>query len=197
MTDPQAPAETRETDEATEFIHDWHIEATWSDGRGKGYCVTCGPSDYPSWPCPSRIVTAALTATRRALADVTRERDFALVCSGCGAPRLSAILACVRGQAACCPDCSTLTMDERNTIRGAVSALALDLATSRAALEDVRRGNAVLREALDEALGFLPANAPDACGECAHSSCERRRIELDVVRRQINNALAQEAGDAK
>lgn len=39
------------------------------------------------------------------------------ICSGCGTPRHEAIAAIRRGAMACCPDCSTLTVEERNAIR--------------------------------------------------------------------------------
>lgn len=46
--------------------------------------------------------------------------DAQRVCSGCDAPRLKAIYAVIEGRVACCPDCSTLTVEERNAIRNAV-----------------------------------------------------------------------------
>lgn len=38
-------------------------------------------------------------------------------CTGCGLHRLDAINAVLNGKVACCPDCSTLTVEERNLIR--------------------------------------------------------------------------------
>lgn len=43
------------------------------------------------------------------------------ICTGCGAHRIAAITAVIRGLIACCPECSTLTMGERNTIRQIVA----------------------------------------------------------------------------
>jgi len=43
-------------------------------------------------------------------------------CTGCGSPKQSAILAVIGGAAACCPECSTLTVDERNSIRARLAA---------------------------------------------------------------------------
>lgn len=43
-----------------------------------------------------------------------------ITCEGCGSDRMSAILAVVKGKVACCPDCTTLTVDERNEIREAM-----------------------------------------------------------------------------
>lgn len=41
-------------------------------------------------------------------------------CTGCRTPRIGAIAMVICGKAGCCPDCSTLTVDERNEIRAAV-----------------------------------------------------------------------------
>lgn len=41
-------------------------------------------------------------------------------CAGCGSDRMVAIKAVIAGKAACCPDCTTLTVDERNEIREAM-----------------------------------------------------------------------------
>jgi hypothetical protein len=43
------------------------------------------------------------------------------ICTGCDAPRHKAIAAVARGGIACCPDCSTLTVADRNAIREAVA----------------------------------------------------------------------------
>ena len=48
-------------------------------------------------------------------------RDAREICSECGISRIDAILAVVDGAAACCPDCTTLTVEERNLIRARVS----------------------------------------------------------------------------
>lgn len=45
-----------------------------------------------------------------------RESDR-MVCSGCGSRPITAVLAVLNGKTACCPDCDTLTVKERNQIR--------------------------------------------------------------------------------
>lgn len=133
----------------------------------------------------------SIAAARREVETVTRERD--------GLAALVDDYRVLIGQAD--NDADALARIVANAAE-----LRADLATARAAMEDVRRNNAVLREALDEAMGFLPASAPDACPECSHRSCERRRLELKSVREQIamarslketRRALAQEAGDVQ
>lgn len=42
------------------------------------------------------------------------------ICTGCGCTRADAIAAVAVGKVACCPDCSTLSVDERNAVREAV-----------------------------------------------------------------------------
>lgn len=44
------------------------------------------------------------------------------MCDGCDLPRIEAICAVIAGKVACCPDCSTLTVEERNRIRAALPA---------------------------------------------------------------------------
>ncbi len=39
------------------------------------------------------------------------------ICTGCDTPRHEAITAIANGAMACCPDCSTLTVEDRNAIR--------------------------------------------------------------------------------
>lgn len=154
-----------------------------------------------------REVLSDLAAARREVETVTRERDEANQKLANLIPmpteRMPADREWAHSEWACnqwylANEAAMHYKAERDTVQQ-------DLATSRAALEDVRRNNAVLREALDEAMGFLPASAPDACPECSHRSCERRRLELKSVREQIAmaqslketcRALAQEAGDA-
>jgi hypothetical protein len=61
------------------------------------------------------------------------------VCTGCGTPRHEAISVIAAGSIACCPDCSTLTVEDRNAIRK-VAALALPEPqgpTARPAIEPV------------------------------------------------------------
>jgi hypothetical protein len=43
------------------------------------------------------------------------------ICTGCDTPRHKAIAAVAKGGVACCPDCSTLTVADRNAIREAVA----------------------------------------------------------------------------
>lgn len=43
------------------------------------------------------------------------------VCAGCGVKRIDTIIAVIKGAIACCPDCTTLTVDERNQIRAALA----------------------------------------------------------------------------
>lgn len=43
-------------------------------------------------------------------------------CTGCDSTRMMAIRAVMQGKQACCPDCSTLTIDERNEIRRGMNA---------------------------------------------------------------------------
>jgi len=53
-----------------------------------------------------------------------RRSEEAKKCTGCGHPRSSALKAVLEGHIACCPDCSTLTVAERNQIReGQVAAI--------------------------------------------------------------------------
>ncbi len=49
------------------------------------------------------------------------------ICTGCDTPRHEAITAIANGAMACCPDCSTLTVEDRNAIR-AIKAVAVAVA---------------------------------------------------------------------
>ena len=62
---------------------------------------------------------------------LTRERDEerAGKCTGCGTARHEAIRMVAGGAAACCPDCSTLSVDDRNAIRAEVERLTEELET--------------------------------------------------------------------
>lgn len=55
-----------------------------------------------------------------ALHKARKRASAAHQCEGCGASRNAAVWAVVEGRVACCPDCSTLTVEERNTIRDAI-----------------------------------------------------------------------------
>jgi hypothetical protein len=60
---------------------------------------------------------------RAALAQPEPVAAPSAVCTGCGTPRHEAISVIAAGSIACCPDCSTLTVEDRNAIRK-VAALA-------------------------------------------------------------------------
>lgn len=65
--------------------------------------------------------------------------------------------------------------------------LASALAAARAQVE-------VMRSALVAAQEYLPLRAPDACDDCPHDSCERRRTELRELHATIRRALAAQEG---
>jgi len=44
------------------------------------------------------------------------------VCAGCGTNKIDMIVSVINGAVACCPDCTTLTVAERNAIRAAKDA---------------------------------------------------------------------------
>jgi hypothetical protein len=52
---------------------------------------------------------------------VTTKRTAKNACTGCGAPRHETILSIALGHIACCPDCSTLEIEDRNMIRTVVA----------------------------------------------------------------------------
>ena len=81
----------------------------------------CNPTEYE---LPD--VVDALTRARALLAAPEAVDG---ICTGCDTPRHKAIAAVAKGGVACCPDCSTLTVADRNAIREAVA--------QRAALEAV------------------------------------------------------------
>lgn len=43
--------------------------------------------------------------------------DSISVCKNCDTPVIDAVIAVVQGKAGCCPECTTLTVAERNKIR--------------------------------------------------------------------------------
>lgn len=70
---------------------------------------------------------AEVAALRRQVEELTKERDEArskLDCIGCGGTIQDAIDAVLMGKAACCPDCSTLSVGQRNRIRNILAAYA-------------------------------------------------------------------------
>ena len=64
------------------------------------------------------------------------------------------------------------------------------LAAARAEVERLKKVEGVLQDALMDAQGYLPVYAPDACDDCRHPSCARRRDELSGLHAKINRALA-------
>jgi hypothetical protein len=75
-------------------------------------------------------VAAALVSLSRTLAPVYVPLDalhvapvgsITEVCAGCGAHRVMAARAVVLGRIACCPECSTMSVGERNALREAVA----------------------------------------------------------------------------
>jgi hypothetical protein len=62
---------------------------------------------------------ANLFARARALLAAPEAVDG--ICTGCDTPRHKAIAAVAKGAVACCPDCSTLTVADRNAIREAAA----------------------------------------------------------------------------
>jgi hypothetical protein len=58
----------------------------------------------------------------RRILSALREGQPTDTCEGCGSARIAAITAVIQGKVACCPDCSTLTTGERNTIRSVLDA---------------------------------------------------------------------------
>ena len=73
----------------------------------------------------------AYEALKTEVERLTRERDEerAGKCTGCGTARHEAIRMVAGGAAACCPDCSTLSVDDRNAIRAEVERLTEELET--------------------------------------------------------------------
>jgi len=57
------------------------------------------------------------------------------ICSGCDSTQEKVVQAVLNGQVACCPDCSVLSVEARNTIR----AHAYALADAKKALEEIRK----------------------------------------------------------
>lgn len=83
--------------------------------------------DYLStfdWAAPPERYRKAEEELKAAVKECEQRRAAASAgdeCTGCGSARIEAILHIIRGKVACCPDCSTLTLSERNLIRDAAS----------------------------------------------------------------------------
>jgi len=80
--------------------------------------------ELSDWPYKLKeAFRADIERARAALAQPEPVAAPSAVCTGCGTPRHEAISVIAAGSIACCPDCSTLTVEDRNAIRK-VAALA-------------------------------------------------------------------------
>ena len=74
--------------------------------------------ELSDWPYKLKeAFRADIERARAALAQPEPVAAPSAVCTGCGTPRHEAISVIAAGSIACCPDCSTLTVEDRNTIR--------------------------------------------------------------------------------
>ncbi len=138
---------------------------------------------------PSKVVR--YTLTREALTASSAAAGREEVCTGCDSHRIAAIRSVIAGRIACCPDCSTLTMGERNSIREAVK--------DRLAAEDKAEAGREVTEALDRieaALDELPSREIDEFNPELGMICTESWTMLPSVYRIIRDerALAAERG---
>lgn len=77
---------------------------------------------------------------------------------------------------------SSATPDRWYSCDGMTHDLLDALAAARAEVE-------AMRDALMDAQTYLPVYAPDACHECQHPSCMRRRAELGELHAKISRTL--------
>ena len=126
------------------------------------------------------------------------------ICTGCDAPRHKAIAAVAKGGVACCPDCSTLTVADRNAIREAVAQRAALEAVGPTrdeealiALERIERGElsggADDYELVRHALLARPV-APEAVGVADDSDVIRALVKAEAALADIGDA-EREPGD--
>jgi hypothetical protein len=132
----------------------------------------------PSQPTPEDIAKLKYAAQRPMFSDVnamlTNEEAARILsalregqpdvdtCEGCGAARIAAITAVIQGKIACCPDCSTLTMGERNTIREALATLTAPQGRGEGSAgytHSFRTSELPERSFVDDDIGFIEASA--------------------------------------
>jgi hypothetical protein len=100
-----------------------HTLAMFEDGVEGGQIILQPNIDEPATDAAFNVYQDRLEWWSERLSALRIPAQSPLICSGCGSKQSDVIKMVVDGHAACCPDCSVLSVDARNELREALANL--------------------------------------------------------------------------